>query len=66
MSQKNAIHVINAKLQELRSSFQPFGGFVLILAEEFREALPIIGKIHPSDEQEACIKHSHVWCFVQM
>uniref|UniRef100_A0A0L8FHT0 ATP-dependent DNA helicase n=1 Tax=Octopus bimaculoides TaxID=37653 RepID=A0A0L8FHT0_OCTBM len=55
----------HARAAASTSSSQPFGGAALFLVGNFRQTFPIVPKSHPDDEIEACIKHSHLWHFVQ-
>lgn len=53
-------------LRLLRDSDLLFGGVVMILAGDFRQTLPVIARVTPADQLNACIKQSYLWPCVQL
>lgn len=61
MSHKRAVEALNRSLQDLRGSRALMGGMVVLLAEDFRQTLPVIQRGTPAAEINACLKVSPLW-----
>jgi len=67
MSHKRSIEALERTLRELCKNFNSsfFGGVIIILAGDFRQALPVIPRSTPADELDACLKQSTLWSRVE-
>ncbi|XP_076765131.1 ATP-dependent DNA helicase Pif1-like [Xylocopa sonorina] len=52
-------------LKDLRGNKQLFGGAFILLANDFRQTLPVIPRSVPADELNACLKSSVLWRYVE-
>ncbi|GFS57208.1 ATP-dependent DNA helicase [Trichonephila inaurata madagascariensis] len=54
MSHRNAFHVLDKSLQDLRGSSAIMGGATVVLAGDFRQTLPIVTRSTPAGQINAC------------
>ncbi|GFU14574.1 ATP-dependent DNA helicase [Trichonephila clavipes] len=65
MSHKRAIEVPDRCLQGIQNNRKLMGGVVVLLAEDFRQTLPVIERGTAADEINACLKASYLWTKVE-
>ncbi|XP_015903657.1 uncharacterized protein [Parasteatoda tepidariorum] len=58
IAHKKSLEALNRALKDLRGNEQLFGGTHILLAEDFRQTLPVITRSIPADELNACLKSS--------
>ncbi|UYV66834.1 hypothetical protein LAZ67_4003034 [Cordylochernes scorpioides] len=64
MAHKKSLEALNRTLKDLRGNEQLFGGALILLAGDFRQTLPVIPRLTPADELNACLKSSVLWRYV--
>ncbi|XP_036146764.1 ATP-dependent DNA helicase PIF1-like [Monomorium pharaonis] len=65
MAHKKALEALNRTLQDLRGNNKPFGNALILLAEDFKQTLPVIPRSTPADEINASLKYSILWKHVK-
>ncbi|KAL4149399.1 hypothetical protein QTP88_003358 [Uroleucon formosanum] len=60
------IQSFRQNLKDLRSNHNRFGGAMILLAGDFRQTLPVIPRLTPADELNACLKSSNLWKHVKV
>ncbi|XP_075154200.1 uncharacterized protein LOC142227591 [Haematobia irritans] len=61
MAHKKSHEALNFTLKNLRRSNNIFGGLMILLADDFRQTLPVIPRRTPADELKAWLKASPLW-----
>lgn len=65
MSHKKSLEAIDRTLRDIRGNDCIFGGITIILSGDFRQTLPVVARGTPTDEINACLKRSSLWCYVK-
>ena len=52
-------------MEDLQGNPIHFGRTLILLAGDFRQTLPIIPRLTPVDEINACLKNSYVWAHIK-
>ena len=65
MAHKDSFEALDRSLQDLHGNTRPFGNALLLLAEDFRQSLPVIPLLTLVDEINACLKYSILWQHVK-
>ncbi|GFX79541.1 ATP-dependent DNA helicase [Trichonephila clavipes] len=65
MSHKRAIEALDRCLQDIQNNRKLMGGVVVLLAEDFRQSLPVIERGTAADEINAYLKASYLWTKVE-
>ena len=65
MAHKKSLEALDQCLKDLQGNSKPFGSTLILLAEDFRQTLPIIPRSTPADEMNACLKNSNLWAHVK-
>lgn len=61
MAHKQAMEALDRTLRDLRSNDDIMGGVTVVLADDFRQTLPVLPRSTPADELNACLKASQLW-----
>ncbi|XP_014217054.1 aldehyde dehydrogenase, mitochondrial [Copidosoma floridanum] len=61
MAHKKSLEALNFTLKDLRRNNNIFGGLMILLAGDFRQTLPVIPRVTPAYELNACLKASPLW-----
>ncbi|XP_042904063.1 uncharacterized protein [Parasteatoda tepidariorum] len=61
MAHKHSLEAVNRTLREIKNNDKLFGGTLLLLSGDFRQALPVIPRSTYSDEINARLKSSPLW-----
>ena len=59
MAHKKSLEALDQCLKDLRGNSKPFGSTLIMLAEDFRQTLPIIPRSTPADEMNAYLIYGH-------
>lgn len=65
MAHKKSLEALDRTLKDLTGNSQIMGGKLVILAGDFRQALPVVPRGTPADELNTCLKSSSLWPFVR-
>ena len=65
MAHKHAMEALDRTLKDLRNDSRYFGGAMILLSGNFRQTLPVIPRLTPVDEINACLKSSNLWRYVK-
>src|SRR5689334_1684907 len=67
MTPKEALRAVNDLLRFITYQKETtFAGKLTVMGGDFRQVLPILKSIVMQEQQEACIKHSHLWQFFKV
>ncbi|GBM32531.1 hypothetical protein AVEN_127435-1 [Araneus ventricosus] len=61
MMHKHGLEAVNRTFQDLRGNKYLMGGLIVVLANDFRQTLPVITRDTTADEIKVCLKSSYLW-----
>ncbi|UYV73324.1 hypothetical protein LAZ67_10002721 [Cordylochernes scorpioides] len=61
MAHKKGLEALDRTLKDLRANGNSFCGALILLSGDFRQTLPVIPRLTPADELNACLKSSVLW-----
>ena len=61
MAHKKSLEALDRTLQDLRKNQNQFSSAMILLANDFRQTLPVIPRSTPADELNACLNSSILW-----
>jgi len=61
MAHQKSLEALDRTLKDFREKDRPMGGALLLLADDFRQTLPVIPRSTSADELNACLKASYLW-----
>ncbi|XP_050065737.1 uncharacterized protein LOC126554744 [Aphis gossypii] len=61
MAHKGGVEALNRSLKDIRRNKRLMGSVTVLLAEDFRQTLPVVPKGTRTNEVESCLKRSTLW-----